>query len=155
QALAQAVPGKLYYQVPLPVTLARRGRHAEAAQHAEALRAGAPTGPAHLILQSVGAQALAPAGAPLGPMTQLLVAVPVSQLDAFALGAPTNPDVLFAVARCYAQCCVAADTDAEKQDYARKAVEALRAATGKDYKDVFGLETDPDLEPLQAHPEFR
>jgi membrane-associated protease RseP (regulator of RpoE activity) len=43
------------------------------------------SGQSHLIAQVLGAQALAPAGAPLGPMTQVLVASKVATLDAFTL----------------------------------------------------------------------
>jgi SSS family transporter len=41
-------------------------------------------GPAHLILQSIGAQTLAPAGAPLGPMGQILSAHRMATLDSFS-----------------------------------------------------------------------
>ena len=47
---------------------------------------GAAPGPTHLIAQSIAAQALAPAGAPLGPLAQILSASRVATLDAFALG---------------------------------------------------------------------
>ncbi|HKB40833.1 MAG TPA: CPBP family intramembrane glutamic endopeptidase [Gemmataceae bacterium] len=42
-------------------------------------------GPTHLIAQSFGAQALAPAGTPLGALAQRLAALGVMELDAFAL----------------------------------------------------------------------
>jgi hypothetical protein len=47
-------------------------------------------GPAHLIAQVFGAQALAPAGVPLGPMAQVLAASNVATLDGFTLD---NKDV--------------------------------------------------------------
>jgi WD40 repeat protein len=44
-------------------------------------------GPAHILAQGIAARALAPAGAPLGAMTQSLAAVPVMKLDAFTVRA--------------------------------------------------------------------
>jgi ABC-type transport system involved in cytochrome c biogenesis permease subunit len=54
-------------------------------------------GPAHLIVQGLGAQGVAPGAPPLGPMMQTLVAAKLAQSDAFALAhAPvwTDPRVL-------------------------------------------------------------
>jgi hypothetical protein len=42
-------------------------------------------GATHFIAQAFGAQGLAPAGAPLGPMTQVVVASKLATVDAFAL----------------------------------------------------------------------
>src|SRR5262245_35601248 len=55
------------------------------------------TGPTHLITQSFGAQALTPAGTPLGVLAQRLAALGVMELDAFALTSPTDDPVKKAV----------------------------------------------------------
>src|SRR5215831_17102461 len=56
-----------------------------------------PTGPTHLIAQSFGAQALTPAGGPLGALAQRLAALGVMESDAFALTSPTDDPVKKAV----------------------------------------------------------
>jgi mono/diheme cytochrome c family protein len=60
--------------------------------HVRALqqRAGA-LGPTHLILQTLGAQALAPSGVPAGSLAQHLAALGVVESDAFNPGAGVKP----------------------------------------------------------------
>jgi serine/threonine-protein kinase len=67
--------------------------------------------------------------------------------------AAKSPELLMQVARCHAAC-AAADTP-QKADFVKKALEALRAATGKDYQDAVALRTDPDLDALRTEPGFR
>jgi uncharacterized membrane protein YphA (DoxX/SURF4 family) len=58
-------------------------------------------GPTHLILQTMGAQALAPTGDPMGPVAQILTASEVAPVDEFAMQlelppmpGPVRPGVL-------------------------------------------------------------
>jgi formylglycine-generating enzyme required for sulfatase activity len=48
--------------------------------------AGTRVGPVHLLLETLGAQALAPAGAPAGPLARQVAALGVMQSDGFNLG---------------------------------------------------------------------
>ena len=64
-----------------------------------------------------------------------------------------STDLLLQQARCYARC-AAQDTE-KKLAYLQSALEALRAATGGEYRAATVLLTDPDLEPLRAEPAFK
>jgi serine/threonine-protein kinase len=64
---------------------------------------------------------------------------------------PKDQEILLAVACCYASC--AADP-ALQQEYTRKAIDTLQDLVGLDFKDVFTLETDPDLAPVRNDPAF-
>jgi serine/threonine-protein kinase len=77
-----------------------------------------------------------------------------------------NADDLFQIACCYALCMPAVApgkslsqlTAAEvrqRQQYQAAALEALRQAKDKGYSDWVGLETDPDLVPIQELPAFK
>jgi serine/threonine-protein kinase len=69
--------------------------------------------------------------------------------------APRNTEVLIGVARGYAVSAAVTGDQARRQDYTSRALEALRAATAGDFKDIFVLDTDPDLEALRKAPGFR
>jgi len=73
--------------------------------------------------------------------------------------APKHPGKLLAAASGFALCSsvavpqgqsASADDEALKRSYADKALATLRQAVQNGYKDVQGLQTNPDLEPLQS-----
>jgi serine/threonine-protein kinase len=64
-----------------------------------------------------------------------------------------SPELLLQLARCYATC-AAADT-ARKAEYVKLALEALRAATNRDYKDAVALQSDIELEPIRGEAAFK
>jgi serine/threonine-protein kinase len=104
--LLQIGPKNGAWQASHALTLARCGKHAEAAAAAEKLRQSAAGG-TELLLQ---------------------------------------------VARCYAVC-AALDTP-QQPSYRAKALEALQAATQKDYRDATALVTDGELAPLRKEPAY-
>jgi serine/threonine-protein kinase len=68
---------------------------------------------------------------------------------------PRDTDALFRIARCYAAGSAAAEDPSTRDRYLAATLGALRAAAAGDYKDLFVLESDPDLEVLLRHPAFR
>jgi eukaryotic-like serine/threonine-protein kinase len=58
---------------------------------------------------------------------------------------PGNVTTLLQAARCWAVCASKTSEATEKDAYRKRAVEAVRKATGGDYRDVVLLETDPEL----------
>jgi serine/threonine protein kinase len=72
------------------------------------------------------------------------------------VGHEKDPDFLVNAARCYAQCSLAVKDDlALQQKYLDLTLAALRIALEQGYKDTFALETNPDLDPIRANPEFK
>jgi tetratricopeptide (TPR) repeat protein len=63
-----------------------------------------------------------------------------------------SPELLLQMARCYATC--AADKS-RKADCVKRALDALRAATAKEYRDAVALQTDPDLQSLRGEAAFQ
>jgi len=79
---------------------------------------------------------------------------------------PKNKDVLFQVACCCALCGPAvtrgkspeevSKAERERQEgYATQAVAVLRQMLDIGYRDVWALQTDPDLDPLRSRADFR
>ena len=67
-------------------------------------------------------------------------------------GKSKDRELLFEVARCYAQCAAAAAADNKLgETYADQAVEALSEAVAQGYHDVVAFETEPDLDPVRGH----
>jgi tetratricopeptide (TPR) repeat protein len=77
-----------------------------------------------------------------------------------------DPSVLFQIACGYALCIPALEQEngpgsvsdedrARQEDYAARAVAAVREAVEKGYRDRIALERDPDLEPLQSRADFQ
>jgi hypothetical protein len=63
-------------------------------------------------------------------------------------------ELLLDVARCFAQCSVAA-TNVELQDrYAAKAIDALTRAFDQEYRDIVYIRSEPDLDPLRGKAGF-
>ncbi len=64
----------------------------------------------------------------------------------------SDPELLFEVARCYAQCAAAVRVaDAPKADtYAAQAIQALGEAIDDGYGDKVAFRTDPDLDPIRG-----
>jgi hypothetical protein len=50
---------------------------------------------------------------------------------------------------------VAANESQLRERYADRALEALRQAVARQYRDVVNLETEPDLDALRDRPEFK
>jgi serine/threonine-protein kinase len=79
--------------------------------------------------------------------------------DAAAGAAKVQPQVgqssslLLQIARCYATC-AAADAP-QKAEYVKRALEAVGAAAGEDFRDAVALQNDPDLEPVRGEPGFK
>ncbi|HEY7309804.1 MAG TPA: serine/threonine-protein kinase [Gemmataceae bacterium] len=65
-----------------------------------------------------------------------------------------NPTLLLQIADCYAQCAAAAPA-ADRPAYVEKALQVLRTAVTKDFKDTRLLKTDPDLEPIRRQPAYQ
>jgi tetratricopeptide (TPR) repeat protein len=71
-------------------------------------------------------------------------------------GREKDLELSFYVARTYAQCAAAASSDAiQRRSYEEKALASLVAAVASGYKDLFKLETNPDLDPIRSLPEFK
>ncbi len=71
-------------------------------------------------------------------------------------GHEKDADFLVHAARCYAQCASAVPSDPTlRPHYLELALAALQAALQNGYKDVFLLETDPDLDPLRDGSAFQ
>jgi tetratricopeptide (TPR) repeat protein len=66
-------------------------------------------------------------------------------------------ELLVDVARCYAQCSIAAGDDRllEKEEYAEQGTQSLRRAIGNGYRDIVYLESEPDLDPIRQRADFR
>ncbi len=64
-----------------------------------------------------------------------------------------SPELLTDLARCYAACAAAGTP--EKGDHVKRALEALAAATEKDFADVGTLRSDSDLAAIRGEPGFR
>jgi serine/threonine-protein kinase len=71
-------------------------------------------------------------------------------------GRQNDRELLFTIARCYAQCAAAVSADMPlAAQYEQKALEALQAAVAQGYSDVMMLESAPELDPVRGRPEFR
>jgi serine/threonine-protein kinase len=77
---------------------------------------------------------------------------------------PEDGGSLVEVAGCYALCVSAMSRAKEKnrpedetlqKDYAARAVQALQQAVAQGYRNVVNLETEPDLDAIRDHPEFK
>jgi tetratricopeptide (TPR) repeat protein len=69
--------------------------------------------------------------------------------------APHHTEMQFQIARAYSICAETAHDPAQRKDYTRLAVKALQDATAGEYRDVFVLDTDPDLEAIRQDPAYR
>jgi tetratricopeptide (TPR) repeat protein len=71
-------------------------------------------------------------------------------------GRPNDRELLFILARCYAQCAAAVSGDTPlAARYEQKALESLQAAVAQGYSDSMMLESAPDLDPVRGRPEFQ
>lgn len=71
-------------------------------------------------------------------------------------GAHVDREALVEVAQCYAQCARAVPPDSIlRRQYTENALRALDQAVSNGYKDAVSLETNPDLDALREHPDFR
>jgi tetratricopeptide (TPR) repeat protein/tRNA A-37 threonylcarbamoyl transferase component Bud32 len=71
-------------------------------------------------------------------------------------GRQNDRELLFVLARCYAQCEAAVSGDTPLAvGYEQKALESLRAAVAQGYSDVMMLESAPDLDPVRGRAEFK
>jgi tetratricopeptide (TPR) repeat protein len=71
-------------------------------------------------------------------------------------GRQNDRELLFILARCYAQCAAAVSGDTPlAARYEHKALESLQAAVAQGYADVMMLESAPDLDPVRGRPEFQ
>ncbi len=68
---------------------------------------------------------------------------------------PRSASLQLETARCYAISAAQTATPQARQRYIPRAIEAVRAATGRGYKDWFALRTDPDLAALRQEPEYQ
>jgi tetratricopeptide (TPR) repeat protein len=68
---------------------------------------------------------------------------------------PKDQEIHFAVGCCYSSCAPLPKDPALRQEYIQKALEALQQAVALGFKNVFVLETDPDLAPVRDEPGFR
>jgi tetratricopeptide (TPR) repeat protein len=163
EALAREDPTSRYKQVELVIAQARCGEHVKAAEAAGRLRAGAATGRTHLVVAAQGL-ALPSAAAPGFP--QVVVASRVASLGAPALGSALNASILYNLGCTYALCVAAVGNDPDKkqltpeerslrEQYASEAIATLRQAINNGYNDRVSLETDPDLDALQGHPDYK
>jgi serine/threonine-protein kinase len=70
--------------------------------------------------------------------------------------AALDREVLVEIAQCLAQCAAAVPDQSDLRVlYADQALDALKRAVAKGYKDAVILETEPDLDPLRPHPAFQ
>jgi tetratricopeptide (TPR) repeat protein len=126
----------------------RQGNRAEAAkQYEPALQLRGELlriGPNNLAWQINRALALARCG-------KHAEAIP--EADKLRQRAARSPELLLQLARCYADC-AALDTP-QKRPCTAKALEAVQAATQKEYRDAIALETDPELELLRPEPAYK
>jgi tetratricopeptide (TPR) repeat protein/tRNA A-37 threonylcarbamoyl transferase component Bud32 len=71
-------------------------------------------------------------------------------------GRHKDRELLFILARCFAQCAAAVPGDTPlAARYEQRALESLEAALAQGYSDIMMLETAPDLEPIRGRPEFK
>jgi serine/threonine-protein kinase len=126
--------------------LTRLARHAEAVQDLDrALELDA--GPARPFLRLQRAFSLAHAG----DHTQA-----VSEADALAQAKDVNADMLYDLACVCSLASAAVKNDAKLADrYAARAVDLLRQAVAKGFKDVEHLKKDSDLDPLRGRDDFK
>jgi tetratricopeptide (TPR) repeat protein len=75
--------------------------------------------------------------------------------DRLRTRAPHDPSVFVALACGYAVCIPAIGEPARRCDHVEKAGAALRQAIALGYRDVFALETEPDLQALQRFPVYK
>ena len=66
-----------------------------------------------------------------------------------------HPGMLFAVACCYALCKQAETERAQQRAYADKSATALRQAVEHGYRDLWAIETKPELEPMRDQPIYQ
>jgi serine/threonine protein kinase/tetratricopeptide (TPR) repeat protein len=79
-----------------------------------------------------------------------------AEADALAAEQDAQADTLYDTACIYARCASAARGDAKRADpFATRAVELLRRAVKKGYKDAARLKNDPDLDALRAREDFK
>ena len=64
-----------------------------------------------------------------------------------------SPELMLMVARCYA--IFATDGSMDRKKYIEQSINALKVATGDDFKDAVVLEKDPEFSALREEPEFR
>jgi tetratricopeptide (TPR) repeat protein/tRNA A-37 threonylcarbamoyl transferase component Bud32 len=71
-------------------------------------------------------------------------------------GRPNDRELLFILARCFAQCAAAVPGNTPlAARYEQRALESLETALAQGYSDIMMLETAPDLEPIRGHAEFK
>jgi tetratricopeptide (TPR) repeat protein len=76
--------------------------------------------------------------------------------DALRTGRQNDRELLFTIARCYAQCAAAVSGDTPlAARYEQKALDSLQAAVAQGYADVMMLESAPDLGAVRGRPEFK
>jgi eukaryotic-like serine/threonine-protein kinase len=127
---------------------ARLGRSAEAEKHyQEALQSRSEwlqIEPSNVPRQTAYLLALARSGKPVEAAQEAMKLRP---------RVAHSTELLLQLARCFAMC--AAQDAAQKQQHVERALDALRAALGDDYRDHIALQTDPCLEPLHPEKEFQ
>ena len=64
-------------------------------------------------------------------------------------------EVLIDIARCLAQCSLAAASDEEKRIFREEAIEALKTAVDNGFRDRLVLEQEADLKPLHGEASFQ
>ncbi len=74
--------------------------------------------------------------------------------DALRKRVADNPALLVQIAGCFARCAAAAP-DADRPRYIERALEALRAAVTKDFKEARSLKINPDLEPIRQQAGYK
>jgi tetratricopeptide (TPR) repeat protein/tRNA A-37 threonylcarbamoyl transferase component Bud32 len=76
--------------------------------------------------------------------------------EALRTGRQNDRELLFVIARCYAQCAAAVSGDTHMAArYEQKALESVQAAVAQGYSDRMLLESAPDLDPVRGRPEFK
>jgi hypothetical protein len=79
-----------------------------------------------------------------------------TEADSVAAAEGATAGMLYDVACIYALSAAAAEADSERAEhYATRAVQLLRRAVGRGYKDVDHMKKDPDLAPLRANEGFK
>jgi tetratricopeptide (TPR) repeat protein len=130
--------------------LTRLARHGEAAQDwGRALELAA--GPARPFLRLQKALALAHAGDHAQADAEA-----DAEADALAEAKDVNAGTLYDLACVYSLSSAAVKSDAKLADrYAARAVELLRQAVAKGWKDIDHLKEDTDLDPLRSRDDYR
>jgi tRNA A-37 threonylcarbamoyl transferase component Bud32/tetratricopeptide (TPR) repeat protein len=76
--------------------------------------------------------------------------------ESLRTGRPNDRELLFVLARCYAQCAAAVSGDTSlAARYEQEALESLQAAVAQGYSDIMLLESAPDLDPVRRRAEFK